>query len=321
MTDSRPERLDVSVVIPVYDEEGNVRLLHERTRPVLDGLGLSWEILFVDDGSRDGTFDRLREIRERDRRVRVVRLRRNFGQTAALAAGFQHARGDRVVTMDGDLQNDPRDIPAILAKMDEGFQVVSGWRKSRKEPFLTRRLPSITANALISRLSGVPLHDYGCTLKGYEREVAQRLHIYAEMHRFLPALASLTGARAAEVPVRDHPRHSGVSKYGLGRVGRVMADLVALQMILHFASRPRYWFSYLAFPFALAGTVIGLWAAYWYINQPAGQPPIVLPGTTFLLFFAWFYLLSLGWFAEIVTATGNYRQGSMLSGLIGRGEA
>ncbi len=301
------ERIDLTLVIPVYNEVGNVRLLYERCLPVLERLGLCWEILFVDDGSSDGTFAVLRGIHGEDRRVRVIRLRRNFGQTVALAAGFDHTRGRRVITLDGDLQNDPEDIPAILEKMDEGYQVVSGWRKDRKESFLKRRLPSIAANRLISWLSGVHLHDYGCTLKGYEKEVVQRLHIYAEMHRFLPALASLTGARTTEIPVRDHPRHSGRSKYGLSRIGKVFVDLIALEMILHFSTKPRYWFSYISLPFGLLGTGVGAWAIYWYIHKPFDDPAIVLPGTTFLLFFLWFYLISLGWFAELVSSTGSYR--------------
>jgi glycosyltransferase involved in cell wall biosynthesis len=305
----------LSLVIPVYNEEGNVPMLVGRTVPVLDGLGVSSEMIFVDDGSTDRTFEVLRRLHGEDPRVRVVRLRRNFGQTVALAAGFDRCRGARVVTMDGDLQNDPADIPAILAKMDEGYPVVSGWRQKRKEPFLSRRLPSIVANRMISRLSGVRLHDYGCTLKGYDREVIRRLHIYGEMHRFLPALASLAGAAAAEVPVRDHPRRWGRSKYGLSRVGKVLADLVALQMILRFSSRPRFWFAYLSLPFALLGWITALWAVYWYVRGPAGEAPIVLPGATFLLFFLWLYLVSLGWFTEIVTATGEGGRGRLLSGV------
>lgn len=305
--------IDLTVVVPVYNEVGNVGLLFERCRPVLDETGGTWEIIFVDDGSTDGTFERLAGIHRDDARVRVIRLRKNFGQTAALAAGFDHTRGRRVITLDGDLQNDPRDIPEILAKMDEGYAVVSGWRKDRKEPFLSRRLPSIVANHLISALSRVPLHDYGCTLKGYDREVVDQLHIYAEMHRFLPALASLTGARTAEISVRHHERHSGRSKYGLSRIGRVIFDLIVLQMLLHFSTKPRYWFGYLAFPFGFLGCGIGAWEAYLYIRQPYQGPEIVLPGTTFLLFFLWFYLFSLGWFAELVTATGNYRPGRLTS--------
>jgi len=305
----------LSLVIPVYNEEGNVRLLWERSVPVLDRLGVSWEMIFVDDGSTDGTFAELGRLHSEDRRVRVTRLRTNFGQTVALAAGFDRCRGARVVTLDGDLQNDPADIPAILAKMDEGYSVVSGWRQKRKEPFLRRRLPSIIANWMISRLSGVYLHDYGCTLKGYDREVIRRLHIYGEMHRFLPALASLAGATAAEVPVRDHPRRWGRSKYGLSRVGKVLADLVALQMILRFSSRPRYWFAYLALPFALLGGIMAVWAIYGYVRGAAGGLPIVLPGATFLLFFLWIYLVSLGWFTEIVALTGEGGRGRLLSGV------
>ncbi|RPJ46179.1 MAG: glycosyltransferase, partial [Candidatus Latescibacterota bacterium] len=191
--------MDVSVLVPVFNEEGNVSLLAERTLPVLERLGLSWEIVFVDDGSTDGTFARLAEIHEREPRVRVIRLRRNFGQTAALAAGFARVHGRRIVTLDGDLQNDPADIPLLLARMEEGYDIVSGWRKDRKEPFFTRRLPSRAANRLIAAVSGVPLHGFGCTLKAYDRGVLEGLPLYSELHRFLPALASLTGARSTEV--------------------------------------------------------------------------------------------------------------------------
>ncbi|MFH1681169.1 MAG: glycosyltransferase family 2 protein [Candidatus Eisenbacteria bacterium] len=303
--DATARAVDLSVLVPVYNEEANVRPLHSLALPVLEGLGLSWEILFVDDGSSDGTGEALAEIRRGDPRVRVVRLRRNFGQTTALAAGFDHALGRRVVTMDGDLQNDPRDIPVLLRKMDEGYEVVSGWRRDRKEPFLTRRLPSAAANRLIASLSGVPIHDFGCTMKAYERSVFERLPLYAETHRFLPALASLTGARTAEVVVRHHARRAGRSKYGLSRIGKVLIDLLALQMILHFSTRPRRWFGALALPFALLGIACGMWTAIAYIERPAGAPMIVLPGATFLLFFLSFFLLSLGWFAELVAATGE----------------
>lgn len=296
--------VDLSILVPVYNEKENVGALHAETVPVLDRLGLTWEMVFVDDGSIDGTHEALAAIRREDARVRVVRLRRNFGQTTALAAGFDYARGDRVVTLDGDLQNDPRDIPLLLEKMNEGYEVVSGWRRDRKEPFLTRRFPSAAANRLIAYLSGVPIHDFGCTLKAYDRSVFERLPLYAETHRFLPALASLSGARMTETVVRHHPRRSGRSKYGLSRVGKVLVDLLALQMILHFSTRPRRWFGALALPFAVSGTVCGAWAAAAYLAEPEGPPAIVLPGATFLLFFLSFFLLSLGWFAELVAATG-----------------
>jgi glycosyltransferase involved in cell wall biosynthesis len=295
----------LSILVPVFNEEGNVRLLYERALPVLESLGVPWEIVFVDDGSRDETFPRLRALHEEDRRVRVVRLRRNFGQTAAMAAGFQHVRGERIVTLDGDLQNDPADIPLLLAKMDEGYEVVSGWRKNRKEPFLERRLPSLVANRLIARLSGVQVHDFGCTLKAYDRRVIERIPVYAETHRFLPAFAPLAGARAAEVVVRHHPRHSGRSKYGLSRVGKVVVDLFALRAILRFSTRPRHGFAGLALPFGVLGLFFAAWTGYLYVRLPSWGAWIVLPGVTFLLFFLWFSLLSFGWFAELVVATGD----------------
>ncbi|NIN66600.1 MAG: glycosyltransferase, partial [Anaerolineae bacterium] len=195
------DAVELSVVIPVLNEEDSVRMLHEDLARVLEDLGRSYEILFVDDGSTDHTFDVLSELVRDDDHLRVVRLRRNFGQTAALSAGFDHARGEVIVTMDGDLQNDPMDIPRLLQKVDDGYDVVSGWRVDRKDPFLTRRLPSLIANRLISVITGVKLHDYGCSLKAYRHEVVRNIRLYGEMHRFIPALASWMGIQVAELPV------------------------------------------------------------------------------------------------------------------------
>ncbi len=296
-------------MIPVWNEEGNVDLLYRRCLPVLERTGRSWEMLYIDDGSTDNTFPILKKLHEEDPRVRVIRMRRNFGQTAALGAGFDLVRGRYVITIDGDLQNDPEDIPAILEKMDEGYHVVSGWRQNRKENIIKRRIPSIVANRMISWLSGVRLHDYGCTLKGYERRVVRQLHPYAEMHRFLPALASLSGARYTEVPVRDHPRHSGTSKYGLSRVGKVFIDMITLRMILQFSTKPRYWFGAISFPFGLTGLILGVITVYHYWFDPASPSMVVLPGATFLSFYLWFYLFSLGWIAELVSSSGTFRHG------------
>jgi glycosyltransferase involved in cell wall biosynthesis len=300
----REDSVALSILVPVYNEEGSVRLLVERMMPVLEGLGMTWEVVFVDDGSTDATFARLAEVHAREPRVRVVRLRRNFGQTAALAAGFARVKGRRIVTLDGDLQNDPADIPLLLARMEEGYDIVSGWRRNRQESFWRRTLPSRTANWLIARVSGVSLHDFGCTLRAYDRTVVDGLPLYSEMHRFLPALASLTGARSTEVVVSHHARHAGRSKYGLSRVFRVFVDLLTLQMILRFSTRPREWFGHLAMPFGLLGVLVGLWATYWYVREPYPIPVIVVPGATFLLFYLWFSLLSFGWFAELLAGIG-----------------
>jgi glycosyltransferase involved in cell wall biosynthesis len=228
----------LSIVIPVFDEVENVGLVYSRLAPVLDDLGKESEIIFVDDGSSDGTFEALKEVQKGDARVWIVRLRRNFGQAAAFSAGFDNSLGDVIITMDGDLQNDPQDIPKLLEKIEEGYDIVSGWRIRRKDLFLTRRLPSMTANALISWVTGVALHDYGCSLKAYRREVVRSVRLYGELHRFIPALASWMGVRVAEIPVNHFPRKHGRSKYGLGRTIKVFLDLITVKFLLDYATRP-----------------------------------------------------------------------------------
>ncbi len=233
----------LSVVIPVYNERENLPLLHSALKEALTDLSLPWEVVFVDDGSTDGSAEVLEALAQEDpEHVRVVFLRRNFGQTAAIAAGIDHAQGDIIVLMDADLQNDPQDIPRLLAKLEEGYDVVSGWRKDRKDAFLTRTLPSRLANALISWVTGVHLHDYGCTLKAYRREVLQGFRLYGEMHRFIPAYAASVGARIAEIPVRHHPRKYGKAKYGLERTLKVILDLFTVKFLLSYFHKPIYLF-------------------------------------------------------------------------------
>jgi glycosyltransferase involved in cell wall biosynthesis len=240
--------VDISVVVPVYNEVRNVAALCDGVSEAMAGFGRSFEILFVDDGSRDGTRAVLRELAERNPQVRVVLFRRNYGQTAAMAAGFEHARGGIVVSMDGDLQNDPADIPRLVQRLESGFDIVCGWRRNRQDRFATRLLPSRIANLLISRVTKVPIHDTGCSLKAYRSWVIRNLTLYSEMHRFIAALAVGGGARVAEVPVRHHPRRHGVSKYGLGRIFRVIGDLLVIKMLVQFAAHPLRWFSLLALP-------------------------------------------------------------------------
>ena len=230
----------LSVVIPVFNEEENVQLLHQRLQESLCACEGSYEIVYVDDGSTDATFSRLRQLAERDAHICVVQLKRNFGQTIALSAGIEQSTGSILVFMDGDLQNDPRDIPRLLAKLDEGYDVVSGWRKQRKDALLSRKLPSWLANRLIARVTGVQIHDYGCSLKAYRREVFTHLRLYGEMHRFLPAYAALAGARITELEVAHHPRRFGTSKYGLSRTVRVLLDLLRLKFEGSFATKPIY---------------------------------------------------------------------------------
>ncbi len=242
--------IELSLVIPVYNEEENLPLLFDAIHTALDGLDKSWEVVFVDDGSQDGSLDVLRGLFQRDpQHVRVVTFRRNFGQTAAIAAGIDHARGDILVLLDADMQNDPADIPMLLEKLEEGYDVVSGWRKHRQDNTLTRTLPSRIANALISRVTGVHLHDYGCTLKAYRREVITGFRLYGEMHRFIPVYAHSVGAKILEVPVRHHPRRYGKAKYGLERTLKVILDLFTVKFLLSYAAKPIYLFGGLGIGF------------------------------------------------------------------------
>ncbi|HEY75847.1 MAG TPA: glycosyltransferase family 2 protein [Thermoflexia bacterium] len=252
--------LDLSIVMPVYNEAGNLPVLHAELKAVLDRLGRSYEILAVDDGSTDGSLEVLRRLQREDPHLRIIRFRRNFGQTAAFAAGFDHARGRVVITIDADGQNDPADIPRLLKVMEEGdYDIVSGWRQDRKEPFITRRLPSIVANRIISRTTGVRLHDYGCSLKAYRAEVVKNVHLYGELHRFIPALAGWMGVRVAEVPVNDRPRAYGKSKYGISRTIRVLLDLFTVTYLLSFSSRPMQLFGLIGLGLGGLGGLVGLY--------------------------------------------------------------
>jgi glycosyltransferase involved in cell wall biosynthesis len=251
----------LSVVVPLLDEEDNLPSLYEQTKRALDGR-YEYEIIFVDDGSKDGSFQVLKDLHASDPRVRVIRFRRNFGQTAALSAGFAYARGDVIVAMDADLQNDPADIPMLVAKLDEGCDVVSGWRKKRHDKALTRRLPSRIANWLISRITEVKLHDYGCTLKAYRREVLAETRLYGEMHRFIPALASWSGAQVTECVVNHRPRTAGKAKYGLGRTLKVVLDLMTVKFLGSFSTKPIYIFGGLGLITACGGFLSGVAVLY-----------------------------------------------------------
>ncbi len=232
----------ISIVVPLYNEEQNVRPLFEDVSAAMKKAGIDFELIFVNDGSNDATGDRLNDLASADDRVKVITFRRNYGQTAAMMAGFDHALHDVVVPMDGDLQNDPTDIPSLLDKLDEGFSVVSGWRKNRKDATLTRNLPSWIANWLISKISGVHLHDFGCTLKAYRKDVLEDVNLYGEMHRFVPIYASLQGGKVAEIAVRHNARKFGQSKYGMGRVSKVFLDLLVVKFLSDFHSKPIYVF-------------------------------------------------------------------------------
>ncbi len=276
-TSRSAEAVELSVIIPVYNEEGNIQPLALVLRSVLDGINKSFEIIFIDDGSTDGTFQALRSLHETDRLCKAIRFRRNFGQTAALAAGFSHARGNIIVTLDGDLQNDPRDIPLLLEKIEQGYDVVSGWRVRRKDNFLTRLLPSRCANWLISKITGVKLHDYGCTLKAYRREVAQNIGLYGEMHRFIPAMASWMGVSVAEIKVNHRPRRHGTSKYGLSRTLSVLLDLITVKFLLSYATKPLQVFGTLGVASSLSGFVLALYLSVQKLvfEQPLSDRPML----------------------------------------------
>ena len=291
--------MTLSVVIPLYNEEENIQLLHERLRKALDPLNQEYEILFVDDGSTDRSLSLLEKIQADDKRVIVLSLRRNFGQTAAFAAGFDFARGDVVVTMDGDLQNDPTDIPKLL-EMIKDNDLVSGWRKQRKDPFFTRRLPSIIANWLISKVTGVKLHDYGCSLKAYRREVIKNLKLYGEMHRFIPAVASWYGVRVAEVETVHHPRLHGKSKYGISRTIKVVLDLITVKFLQSFSTKPIQFFGPVGLLIGFLGFLILLYLTIdkLFFGNPIGGRPLILLGA--LLIIVGIQLIGMGLLGEML---------------------
>lgn len=250
----------LTITVPIYNEEANIRPLYEKVCDAMEELDKPWELVLVDDGSRDGSGALLDVIAERDSRVTVIHFARNYGQTAAMMAGMDHARGEIIVPMDGDLQNDPSDIARLLAKLDEGFDVVSGWRKERQDHAVKRNLPSRLANSLISRVSGVHLHDYGCSLKAYRREALEGVKLYGEMHRFVPIYAAWNGARVTEIPVTHHPRLHGESKYGLERVIKVVLDLLVVKFLFRYSGKPIYVFGGFGLLSILLGFLAGVWA-------------------------------------------------------------
>jgi glycosyltransferase involved in cell wall biosynthesis len=301
--------MDLSIIIPIYNEEENIRPLHDQLKAALDGLSLSYEVIAVDDGSSDGSFATLQHLHLEDEHLKVVRFRRNFGQTAAFAAGFDHSQGKVVLTMDADLQNDPADIPALLEKVDEGYDVVSGWRVGRKDPFLSRRLPSMTANWLISRVTGVYLHDYGCSLKAYRREVVKGVQLYGELHRFIPALSSWMGVSVAEVPVRHHARRFGQSKYGISRTIRVILDLITVRFLLSYSTRPIQIFGGLGMASLAIGVLLGLYLTFvkLILGQDIGSRPLLLLAVLLVLVGVQF--VAMGLLGELVVRTYYESQG------------
>ena len=292
--------LPLSIVIPVYNEEGNLEALHREIKETCDALDRGYEIIFIDDGSRDGSFRMLAALQKKDRRVKVLRLRKNFGQTAALSAGFDYARGRVIVSLDADLQNDPHDIPRLLAKIEEGFDIVNGWRRKRKDRFLTRRLPSVLANWLIARITGIKLHDFGCTLKAFRGEVIKSIRLYGELHRFIPAIASNIGVRIAEIPVNHRPRRHGKSKYTIFRFVKVILDMLTVRFLMSYSTRPLQIFGLFGLISGLAGIILLAVMSYQrlVLKVGLGNRPLLLGAI--LLTVLGVQFISLGLLAEIM---------------------
>jgi glycosyltransferase involved in cell wall biosynthesis len=300
VTDSAPA---ISVVIPLFNEEESIPHLYQALTDALESYGRPYEVIIVDDGSRDRSFALLKEIAEKDPRFTAIRLRRNFGQTAAFAAGFAQARGDVIITMDADLQNDPRDVPLLMAKIDEGYDIVSGWRKDRQDRFWDRRLPSMIANQLISNVTDVQLHDYGCSLKAYRRDVLQHVRLYGELHRFIPALASQVGGTVTEVPVNHHARQFGRSKYGISRTIRVMLDLITVWFLGTYATRPIHVFGTMGLLSVGVGLLTGIYLTFLkiFFDQDIGGRPLLLLAV--LLVVIGVQLITMGLIGEMVIRT------------------
>jgi glycosyltransferase involved in cell wall biosynthesis len=298
---------EISVVIPVRNEAPNVAALYEELTATLEAFGRRYEIIVVDDGSTDETFDLLAAIQVRDARLRVIRFRRNFGQTAAFSAGFAHARGRYIVTSDGDLQNDPRDIPAMI-ELAQGFDIVAGWRKNRQDAFLNRRLPSMIANWVISQVTGVKLHDYGCSLKVFRAEVVKPMKLYGEMHRFLPAIASEMGVTITERAVNHRKRLHGTSKYGISRTIRVVLDLLTVKFLISYSTRPLQIFGLLGLAMGALGSLACLWLVYvkYALHQGISDRPLLLAGIVLLVMGANF--LMSGLIAEMQARTYHESQ-------------
>jgi len=301
--------MNLSLVIPVYNEEENLPLLFDAIYNIMPSLNQSWEAILVDDGSQDNSLSVLKEYAQKDaRHIRVISFRRNFGQTAAIAAGLDYAQGEIIVLLDADLQNDPADIPMLLAKLDEGYDLVSGWRKSRKDNVLTRNLPSMMANWLISRVTGVHLHDYGCTLKVYRRDVLEGFRLYGEMHRFIPVYASSVGAKITELPVNHHPRKFGKAKYGLERTVKVVLDLFTVKFLVAYSSKPIYLFGGTG---AFLMVVSAITMIYLFVRRllflisVTGSP---LLQVSVMLFILGFQSMLMGLIAELLVRTYHESQ-------------
>ncbi|MEK6410673.1 MAG: glycosyltransferase family 2 protein [Acidobacteriota bacterium] len=306
---SKPATLVISVFLPVFNEEDNIERLDLKLTDALERLGRSYEVIYIDDGSTDQSLAKLRGIAARDSRVRVISLRRNYGQTAAMSAGIDHARGQILIPMDADLQNDPADIKRLLDKLDEGYDVVSGWRKDRKDTWLTRRLPSRLANRLVSTLSGVDLHDYGCSLKAYRREALTSVKLYGEMHRFIPIYAGWAGARVTEIPVTHHARSAGESKYGLSRTIKVLFDLITIKFLSSFLTKPLYLFGTAGLVCLAISLLSFAFALYYRFVEGVHLNRMPLATLSMIMFAMGVQFIFMGLLAEMIVRTYHESQG------------
>jgi len=299
----------LSILIPVYNEVDNILPLFERLSAALKKTDRPYEVIFIDDGSTDGTLDALIDINRKNQNIKMISFTRNFGQTAALSAGIDSCKGDIIIPMDGDLQNDPEDILLLLQKIEEGYDVVSGWRKDRKDPFLNRRLPSVIANKMISFIGGVHLHDYGCTLKAYRKDILKNIRLYGEMHRFIPIYAKWVGAHVTEVPVKHLARKAGSSKYGIGRVFKVILDLMVVKFLMSYSQKPIYVFGGMGLLMVLGAFISGGYAIYLKLLKGVSFILTPLPLLSVLLLMLGFLSILMGFLAEILTRTYYESQG------------
>ena len=303
------ESVYLSMVIPVYNEKQNISYLYENLNSVLLGIGRKYEVILIDDGSMDGTFKELLSIHEQNDNYKIIRFRKNFGQTPAMSAGFDYANGEVIITLDADLQNDPKDIPALLEKIDEGYDVVSGWRINRQDKAISKKLPSKIANWLIARLTGVKIHDYGCTLKAYRSDVVKNIELYGEMHRYIPAVASWMGISVAEVPVHHHSRKFGKSKYGISRTIRVILDIITLKYLLSYSQKPIQIFGLIGLITGLIGCIVTIYLIIMrlFFNVPLSSRPLFT--LSIFMIFIGLQLITMGILGELIMRTYHEASG------------
>ncbi|MCP4269138.1 MAG: glycosyltransferase family 2 protein [Candidatus Brocadiaceae bacterium] len=302
----------LSIVVPLYNEEECVKSLYHSITQVAKAIDRSYEIIFIDDGSCDNTFAFSKTIHENDPHLKVIKFRRNYGQTPAMQAGFDHANGKIIVSMDGDLQNDPKDIPKLLEKIDEGYDAVFGWRKNRKDKLFTRKIPSTTANWLIRQITGMQIHDLGCSLKAFRSEVINRTRLYSDMHRFIPVIISMAGFRYTEIVVNHHSRKFGTSKYGLSRVWKVFLDIFTIKTLLGFSSSHGVWFGILSIPFLFIGTIFAFFSVKFYLAPHNNDSfSMIFPSISVLFFFLTAFILLLGFLSDMILKTADLKLGNV----------